>query len=436
MTPPAFTGQEIRQAVLAQRALAEGIFARLAEGSAAHPGVLRDTYGPGEEFAHRLMRDHARSAGLRVEVDAAQNTYMTWPGRDRAAPRILTGSHLDSVPSGGNFDGAAGVVAGLVATAALRALGAEPDCDVVTMGVRAEESVWFQVSYIGSRAALGALPEGALEARRVDTGRTLAEHMRDCGADPDLVRAGPPALDPATIRAFLEVHIEQAPALVELGLPVAICTGIPGNFRFAHARIRGVHGHVGTPLRFRNDAAMAGADLAMRMDAIWRDHEARGVPMAVTFGRFHTDSAAHGLTIVPGAFDFSVDVRAYDAGVLAALEQAFHAAIREIEALRRVRFDLGPRASAAVGPADPAIAARLMAIAQEQGVAATRLGSPASHDSAAFAAAGVPMGMIFVRNENGSHNPDERMEMDDFLEACSILAAWVGEQSSRRSWKG
>lgn len=436
MTRSAFTGAEIRQAVLAQRALAERLFDRLAEGSPGHPGIMRDTYGPGEDFAHRLMRDYAAGEGLRVDVDAAQNTYMTWSGRDASAPRILIGSHLDSVPHGGNFDGAAGVIAGLVATAALRGLGARPDCDIVTMGVRAEESVWFQVSYIGSRSALGALPDGALEARRVDTGRSLAEHMRACGGDPERVRTGPPALDPATIRAFLEVHIEQAPALVELGQPIAICTGIPGNFRYASARIHGVHGHVGTPLRFRRDAAMAGADLAMRMDAIWREHEARGVPMAVTFGRFHTDSAAHGLTIVPGAFEFSIDVRAYDADVLASLEQSFLAAIREIEALRGVRFELGARAAAAVGPADAAIAARLMEIAQDHGIAATRLGSPASHDAAAFAAAGVPMGMIFVRNENGSHNPDERMEIDDFLEACTVLASWLAEQACTREARG
>ena len=427
LAPVGFSPEVIRTAIQAERGRAERLFRQLAEGSPGHPGIMRDTYGRGENFAHDLIRAYAAEGGLGVATDAAQNTYVTWPGADRAAPRLIMGSHLDSVPNGGNFDGAAGVLAGLIVTAALRGLGAEPTCDIVTMGVRAEESVWFQVSYIGSRSALGTLPEGALEARRVDTGLTLAEHMAECGAEPERIRARERALDPACIRAFLEVHIEQAPALVEMGLPVAICSGIPGNFRFPQARIIGKHGHVGTPMKFRSDAAMAGADLAMRMDRLWRDHEIRGIPMAVTFGRFHTDSAAHGLTIVPGAFDFSVDVRAYDAAVLASLEERFHAAIREIELLRNVRFELGPRASAAVGPVDPAIAARLLTLAGEHKISATCLGSPASHDAAAFAAAGVPMCMIFVRNENGSHNPDEAMEIDDFLEACTILASWVAE---------
>ena len=128
---------------------------------------------------------------------------------------------------------------------------------------------------------------------------------------------------------------------------------------------------------------------------------------------------------MPGAFEFSLDVRAYDAAVLHALEERFLAAVREVEALRNVRFELGRRAAAPVGLVDPAIADDLAALATEHKVPALRLGSPASQDAAAFGEAGVPMGMIFIRNENGSHNPDEKMEIDDFLVACAILASWV-----------
>lgn len=415
----------IAEAVAAQRAWVSDFFDQLAAAGRDAPGITRDTYGPGERRAHELLSAHGAAHGLAVETDFAANTYVTLPGRSRDAPRILMGSHLDSVPHGGNFDGAAGVVAGLVVTGALRALGIRPRCDVTTMGVRAEESVWFQVSYIGSRAALGTLPEGALEARRIDDGSVLGERIRAAGGDPDAIRRGAPHLDPARIRAFLEVHIEQAPSLVEAGLAVAICTGIPGNFRYPTARILGRQGHLGTPRRFRADAAMAGAELAMRLDAIWAEAEAAGTPLAVTFGRFHTDPAVHGMTTVPGVFAFSLDVRAYDAAVLARLEQQTLEAVADIAPRRHVRFELGPRASAPVGPADPAIAASLGEGAARLGIRTMPLGSPASHDSAAFAAAGVPMGMLFVRNAHGSHNPDEAMEIDDFLDACTILADWV-----------
>jgi beta-ureidopropionase / N-carbamoyl-L-amino-acid hydrolase len=343
----------------------------------------------------------------------------------------VVGSHLDSVPHGGNFDGAAGVVAGLVAIAALRRLGLTPHCDLTVMAIRAEESVWFQVSYIGSRSALGSLPDGALEALRVDTGRTLAEHIAECGGDPEAIRARRRALDPPQLRAFLELHIEQAPSLVEAGRPLAVCTGIPGNFRFPHARIEGRHDHVGLPRRFRRDAAVAGAEFATALDRIWEEHEARGVPMAITLGRFHTDAAAHGLTIVPGLFHFSLDVRAYDEAVLAELERRVAAIVAEIERRRGVRFVLGPKAQAAVGPVDPGIRASLEQGARALGLPFLALGSPASHDAAAFAEAGVPMGMLLVRNANGSHNSGEAMDLGDFLAATSVLTLWLAQNLCR-----
>lgn len=418
----------VSEAVAAQRVWVEELFDRLAAGSRDEPGITRDTYGPGEDFGHRLLVEHGKARGLSVSHDLAANTYVTLAGRDSAAPRILMGSHLDSVPHGGNFDGAAGVIAGLVVIEALRALGIEPRCDVTSMGVRAEESVWFQVSYIGSRSALGTLPDGALEARRIDDGRVLAASIDASGGRSESIRRRERHLDPTAIRAFLEIHIEQAPSLVESGLPVAICTGVPGNFRYPDARIVGRHDHVGTPRRFRRDAAMAGAEFAMLLDRIWLEEEAAGFPMAVTLGRFHTDPTVHGLTTVPGSFAFSLDVRAYDPAVLERVEARMLAALPEIEARRRVTFELGARASAAVGPVDPTIVAGLEASAARLGIATMPLGSPASHDSAAFAAAGVPIAMLFVRNKYGSHNPQEAMEIDDFLTACTILADWVARE--------
>lgn len=166
----------------------------------------------------------------------------------------------------------------------------------------------------------------------------------------------------------------------------------------------------------------------MTLDRIWDEEEKAGVQLAVTLGRFHTDAAAHGLTTVPGEFSFSLDVRAYDAAVLERIEKQMLAAIADIEARRRVTFELGARASAAVGKVDPEIVAALETAAERHNIATMRLGSPASHDSAAFAEAGIPMAMLFVRNEHGSHNPVEAMEIDDFLAACTVLADWVAAE--------
>ena len=422
-----FSEGAVFEGVVAQKGRAEELFAELARLSRDEPGLTRDSYGAGENAAHRLVAEHANGLALEIERDYAANTYMTLPGIDRSAPKVLIGSHLDSVRHGGNFDGAAGVVAGLVAVATIAKLGLRPRCDISVMGVRAEESVWFQVSYVGSRAALGVLPDGALESRRIDTGRPLFEHMKDCGGKPEALRNGQRFLDPSDLRAFLEIHIEQAPSLVEAGVPVGICTGIPGNFRYPNVRIDGEHAHVGLPRRFRRDAAIAAAELAMAVDKIWEEHETAGRPMACTFGRFHTNPDTHSMTIVPGEFHYSLDIRAYDENQLMDIERRLFDVVADIEQRRRVGFDLGRRANAPVGTMNGEIRASFERGARALQIDAMLLPSPASHDAAAFAAAGVPTAMLFVRNENGSHNPLEAMDMGDFLQATSVLTWWLAE---------
>ena len=418
---------DVRQAVAAQKSIVSRLFDELRAGSLdkSGEGVTRDTFGAGEQFGYAVIAAHATALGLELQRDHAANLYMTLPGRDRQAPRIMMGSHLDSVGNGGNFDGAAGVIGGLVAIAALKSLGLTPACDVTTMAIRAEESVWFQVSYIGSRSAFGVLPEGALEARRVDTGRTLAEHMQACGADIAAVRARTAHLHAKDIRAWVEIHIEQAPQLIEAGLPVAIGTGVPGNFRYPEIKVHGEWAHVGLPRRFRHDAVLAASDFAIGLDDIWKSDDAAGRPMAFTIGRFYTDPAEHALTKVAGLLTLSLDVRAYAQAHLAELEARVLALCREIEKKRGVRINLGARATADVAPSDPALLEALTASAAAMAVKAMPLASPASHDTATFTVAGVPSCMLFVRNANGSHNPHEAMEIDDFLEAAAVLTHWL-----------
>lgn len=420
-----------KQSVTTLYARAQQLFDALRHGSRDHDagGVTRDAYGPGEQFAHDLVARHALSLGLEVRHDDACNTYMVWPGRDRQAPAIIIGSHLDSVAGGGNFDGAAGVISGLIAVEALKGAGFRPDCDVIVMGVRAEESVWFHVSYIGSRAALGRLPAGALEARRFDTGRTLEDHIRSAGGDPGALRRGEAALTRDRVKAFVEVHIEQAPSLARLRYAIGVGTGIPGNFRFPEAKIIGEYGHVGLPRRFRHDAALAGADFAVALDKVWAEWEAAGRSMAFTIGEFHTDAARHAMTKVAGEFAFSLDVRAYAEQDLQELSERLSHIVSDIEKERGVRFELGRRTQAEVAKADAALMLALEACAERLEIPALRLASPASHDAAAFCAAGVPFGLLFIRNPNGSHHPGEEMDTADFLLATAVLAEWLATES-------
>jgi N-carbamoyl-L-amino-acid hydrolase len=418
----------IADAVAARRGLAEQLFDTMTTLSRDDvAGITRASYSEQENRIHDVFGETAAGLGLAVTRDFAANTYMTLAGSEPAAKRIVTGSHLDSVKQGGNFDGAAGVVAGLVACAALQDAGVRPRCDVSVMGVRAEESAWFGVSYIGSRSALGVLPDGALDARRVDNDRTLAEHIRIAGGAPEAIAQHRRHLDPAALRCFLELHIEQGPLLERDGFAVGIGTGIPGNFRFPDARVVGEYGHVGLLRDFRHDAVTAASEFACALDTLWAEWETAGKPMACTIGQFGTDPALHALTKVPGELRFCLDVRAYEPAHLAELETRVRAIVAAIEQRRGVRFELGKTARAAVGPMDPAIRDGFETIAQRLAIPTRRLGSPASHDAAAFAAAGVPTAMLFVRNANGSHNPAEAMTIDDFLDATAILTGWLAD---------
>ena len=421
---------QVLESVIRQRPVAEKLFSTLLDLSRdSEGGVTRAPYSAEETQIHRRFGEIAESLGLTVTQDAMANTYMTLPGREPAAKKILVGSHLDSVKQGGNFDGAAGVVAGLVACAVLKDLGVQPNCDISVMGVRAEESAWFGVSYIGSRGSLGLLPDGALDAKRSDNGLVLADGIRVAGGDPAAVAARRKTFEPTDLRCFLELHIEQGPLLDRDGLPVGIVTGIPGNFRFPAARVLGEYGHVGLLKGWRRDAVTAASEFVVAMDELWSDWEASGKPMACTIGEFCTNPELHAMTKVPGELRFTLDVRAYSAEHLRLLEKKTLAIIRSIEERRGVRFELGSTARAAVGEMDASICQGFEAIAHKLAIPTRRLGSPASHDSAAFAAAGVPTAMIFVRNANGSHNPDEAMTIDDFLQATAIMTAWIAEAS-------
>lgn len=412
-------------------ALAERLFAALRERSAAQPGVTRQSYGPGEQAAHELVHAEAEALGLETERDAAGNLYATLPGRDRRRPRIVVGSHLDSVPHGGNYDGAAGVVAGLMVASALRRQGRELQQDLTVMAIRAEESTWFPVSYVGSRAALGLLPPEALEARRADTGRSLAQHMADAGFDPALVRAGRCMLQPDSLAAFIEVHIEQGPTLLGEGRALGLVTGIRGSFRYRHARCLGEYGHSGAvPRRYRRDAVAATCALVSALEALWRDLEAQGQDLTVTVGQLQTDSREHAFSKISGEVGFALDVRSLSEATLATVREHLLGFCRAIETERGVRFELGDESGSRPALLDEGLLARCEAAAEHCGVPALRMPSGAGHDAAVFANAGVPSSMLFVRNANGSHNPDEAMEIEDFAAACRVLAelleGWSG----------
>ena len=402
--------------------LAETLLDALREASIDEPGVTRDAYGKGEEVAHMLIRGQAEKLGLAVTRDPAGNLFMTWPGRFPDRAPWIVGSHLDSVPHGGNFDGAAGVVAGLAAISTAKAAGLEPSRPITVLATRAEESTWFPASYIGSRAAFGQLEPAVLDLPRADNGRTLAAHMIELGLDPEAVRRSEASIRKEAVHGYVEIHIEQGPSLELEGAPVGLVTGISGSFRYRTGRCLGAYGHSGAvPRRHRRDAVMALAELAMKLDRFWEDNERPEAPLTITFGQVATDPQQHAFSKVPGEVGFCLDVRSISAPLLGRTHEALLEFAAEVEKKRGVRFDWGPRSGSTPAPMDEAIIERLEGIAARMGIAAPRMPSGAGHDAAVFSANGVPSAMIFVRNQNGSHNPDEAMRLEDLGVAITLL---------------
>jgi N-carbamoyl-L-amino-acid hydrolase len=408
--------------------LASRLFEALRARTFDGVGITREAYGPGERAAHALVREAAQALGLETRADPVGNLYMTLPGTDRGARRLMLGSHLDSVPQGGNFDGAAGVLCGLAVVAGMRRAGFVPSCDVTVMAIRAEEAgAWFPTSYPGSRAALGMLKPAELEVRRMDTQRTLGEHMREEGFDPGCVLRGERVLGPDNVAAFLELHIEQGPVLDAEDIPVGIVTGIPGSRRLRRGRVSGSYNHSGaTPRRYRRDAAIGLAELAVALDEAWCRMEAQGEQMVCTFCEMGTTDDA-GFTKIAGEALFSLDVRSVNLRCCDALFEVLYAKVAEIEARRGVTFDLGPESGSRPSPMDAGVQDGLRRAADALGVAYRCMASGAGHDAAAFAQAGIPSGMLFVRNQNGSHNPQEAMRIEDFAAASAVATRFVAD---------
>lgn len=409
--------RELAAAIEGRLPFAEKIFDDLERQTKDGEGVTRAAYSPEDQLGIDMIAAAAQDLGLEVEHDFAGNVYATLPGADRSAPAVLSGSHLDSVPKGGNYDGAAGAVAALTILAALVDLGVTPARDMRCAGLRGEESVWYGIAYIGSRLATGSLDAAEVDRlQRGDTGRSLADHMADLGMDRAALRAAPaPSVTAANTAAFLELHIEQGPILIDRKKPVAIPTVIRGNMRFPYARCLGAYAHsAAVPRENRQDAVLATVDLVRALDEFWQTLEAEGNPDTVfTVGKLFTDADEHAMTKVPGNCQFTINFGGTAKDVLDRARDRTEALAAEIAARRNVTFELGECVGSDPTPMDDGLRNHLHQTAGALDIPAHDMPT-VGHDASIFARAGIPSAMVLVRNQHGSHNADEAMEMEDF----------------------
>lgn len=407
---------------------AQDIFQRLEEISRDKVGVTRESYGKGESRAFDLVEKIARSEGLHTYRDQAANLVMELAPIADDEKYILIGSHLDSVPQGGNYDGAAGVIAGLLCLIEMKRSNINTDIPVKVIALRGEESAWFGACYLGSKALLGKLEDSEKDLPQRDDGRPLHEYMKEAGADVDKIRMGNVLIDTSRIAAFFELHIEQGPVLIARNLPVAAVTGIRGNIRHREIKCIGEAGHSGAvPRWLRHDAVFAAAELITRIDDHWTTILQHGGDLVATTGILSTNTENHAMSRIPGEVTFSFEARSQYDHTLTAIDALVHSECATIRQERRVDFIFDEPVKTPPAVLDERIVELIKNACEEENLPVEAIPSGAGHDASIFANSGVPTGMIFVRNRNGSHNPDEEMDIEDFIRGVSVLFNTVRE---------
>ncbi|RZI25249.1 Zn-dependent hydrolase [Pseudomonas sp. 770NI] len=407
---------------------AQRMFSEICElSSDPEIGITRESYGAGENAAIAYLSQFARDNGLQVRNDRAGNVIFQRAGDD-GQPAIWVGSHLDSVPQGGNYDGLAGVVAGLLCLCRLDQQEVRTQRPIRVLGLRGEESAWFGKSYMGSRALMGGLTSTDLALINRFSKKTLGEAMQAVGADLDSIRSQQWLIDRQQFAGYLEVHIEQAESLDKMGQAIGIVPGIRGNLRHNLVRCLGEDGHSGAVSREdRHDSVFAVSELVARIDRLWGEWLEDGRDLVVTVGTLGTNAAHHAVSRIPGEVSFSLEIRSLHQPTLEAFHALIQAEIRQIEKHRQVRFEFDKRIDTQPAAMHEPWVDAFVRMTRGRGWEGVLTPSGAGHDAAVFANAGIPSAMLFIRNQHGSHNPYEAMELDDFIEATEVLYHTIQE---------
>jgi N-carbamoyl-L-amino-acid hydrolase len=361
----------------------------------------------------------AAELGLVTDCDRNGNLWAWWgrPGGG-APPAIVTGSHLDSVPDGGAFDGPLGIVSAFAAIGQLRSEGFRPVRPIGVAAFTEEEGARFGVACLGSRLMTGTVDPGVARDLRDGDGVTLAEAMLAAGLDPALIGPDEPLL--ADIAAYVELHIEQGSALAGLGGAVGVADGI-----WPHGRWRcdftGRADHAGTTrLPDRRDPMLpfAAAVLAARQTAA-------DAGALATFGKVIAEPGA--ANAISSGVHAWLDARAPDEVVLEQMVSAIEGAARSAAGDHGVGFEMRRESFTPVVSFDPGLRGQLVRILAAAGLVAPVLPTGAGHDAGVLAA-WIPTAMLFVRNPSGvSHSPAEHAEPDDCATGVTALAAVLAE---------
>ena len=342
-----------------------------------------------------------------VGLDAVGNVVGVYHGAGPAAPRVLTGSHYDTVRNGGKYDGRLGILVPMACVAELHHSGRRLPFGIEVVGFAEEEGQRYKATFLGSGALMGDFDPAWLDQRDAD-GVRMADAMRHAGLPATMSAIGTLRRDATRYLGFVEVHIEQGPVLNELDLPLGVVTSINGSVRHL-VEIQGMASHAGTtPMDRRRDAAAAAAELLLFVEK-----RASAVPDVVgTVGQLEVPAGS--INVVPGRCRFSLDLRATTDAARDALEADVLAALAEICQRRGLSYTAERTVKVAAAPSHPAWQAHWEAAVQALGLPVFRMPSGAGHDAMKLHEV-MPQAMLFMRGLNAgiSHNPLESITNDD-----------------------
>ncbi|MCL6547804.1 MAG: M20 family metallo-hydrolase [Alicyclobacillus sp.] len=384
-------------------------------GLAASGAVNRPFGSEADLEARSWLRSLAESARLHVQVDPVGNIWATKPGK-WAKPAIVLGSHHDSVPDGGRFDGALGVLMAIEVIQSLAECGYDNAHPLICVSFTAEEPNPFELSTLGSRSVAGRLALPQLEAARDWNGRPLRDAIALAGGDLD--QFGSVRKSHADIAAFLELHIEQGRRLEQSGIPIGVVTAICGIYRET-ITVTGEANHAGTTqLADRRDALLASSEMLLYVERLLK--ELNNPELIATVGRLTVIPNA--TNIIPGQCRWTLEIRGGDMAQVYAFRDRCFAAFAELARLRQVSWEHQLVLDQQPQPMAPEVVETLRRSAVNLGIPYLELASMAGHD-ATHMASFTRAGMVFVPSIGGkSHCKEEESRMEDIELAFHVLA--------------
>jgi allantoate deiminase len=398
------------------RSLADEVLARCDRLALCteEPGrITRPFLCPSAKLVHRLVGDWMREAGMEVLVDGVGNLIGVYPGIRTNAPIFVIGSHLDTVPDAGRYDGILGVLLGIAAVK--RLAGARLPFAIEVVGFSEEEGVRYKTSYLGSSAYVGNF---RIDLDRTDAaGISMRTALLEFGLDPENL------LHHEMVRpdrlGYLEAHIEQGPVLESANLPLGVVEAIAGQSRL-WLRFDGKAGHAGTePMTMRRDALVAASEFVVAVDAMARRIDG----LVATVGTLSVAPGA--VNVVPGTVRLSLDVRHGEDRIRENAVNRLLEIAAEIGQRRGVSVHVERREQHPATRSDHRLTSMLAASAESLGHHPLRMVSGAGHDAAVMQAI-CPMTMLFIRSIGGiSHHPDEAVHPADIHAALDVMVAFL-----------